>query len=96
MTEQMGHLFSKANRKVVLRLLCKRLADLIRLDDDLVDKTVAECRAHAAEIERPDGTEIERLEKPNQRQAQDRFQHASSWRNRGRCLEERGHPAAPA
>ena len=63
LTEEMRPLFSKPNRKVVLRLLCEKLAKLIRQDTDLVDKTIAECRAQAAAIQRPDGSEIERLEK---------------------------------
>jgi site-specific DNA recombinase len=56
-------LFSKPNRIVVRRLLCEKLAELIRHDAELVAKIIAECQAQAAAIQRPDGSEIERLEK---------------------------------
>jgi site-specific DNA recombinase len=56
-------LFSKAHRKIVLQLLCKHLANLIRLDDDLVSKIISECQVNAIRIQRPDPGEIERLEK---------------------------------
>ena len=56
-------LFSKAHREVVLELLCKRLAELIREDDELVSKIVSECQRRAAEIQRPDAGEIELLDR---------------------------------
>ncbi|HUE16655.1 MAG TPA: recombinase family protein [Planctomycetaceae bacterium] len=56
-------LFSKAHRQVVLQLLCKRLAELIRHDDKLVRKIVSECQSQAAALQRPDADEIGRLEK---------------------------------
>jgi DNA invertase Pin-like site-specific DNA recombinase len=56
-------LFSKPHRHVVLQLLCKRLAELIRQDDDLVSKIVSESQSQAAAIQRPDAGEIGRLEK---------------------------------
>jgi site-specific DNA recombinase len=55
-------LFSKAHRKVVLQLMCKRLAEIIRVDDGLVLKIIEECQAHAASIQRPDMSEIDELE----------------------------------
>jgi site-specific DNA recombinase len=56
-------LFSKAHRQVVLQLLCKRLAELIRQDDDLVSKINALCKSEAVAIQRPDAGEIARLHK---------------------------------
>jgi DNA invertase Pin-like site-specific DNA recombinase len=56
-------LFSKPHRTVVLRLLCERLAALIPQDADMVSKIIAACEAHAAAIQRPDASEIARLEK---------------------------------
>ena len=56
-------LFSKPRRSVVLRLLCEKLAELIQHDSDLVDRTIAECQSHAAQSQRPDESELERLEK---------------------------------
>jgi site-specific DNA recombinase len=56
-------LFSKAHRAVVLAVLCKRLADLIREDDELVSKIISECQGRAAEIQQPDTGEIERLDR---------------------------------
>ena len=47
-------LFSKAHRHVVLQLLCKRLAELIRQDDELVSKIISECQSQAAALQRPD------------------------------------------
>ena len=55
-------LFSKPHRKVVLQLLCERLAELIRQDEDLVHKIISACQAAAA-VQRPDGSEIEWVEK---------------------------------
>ena len=34
-------LFSKPRRKVVLRLLCEKLAELIRQDENLVEKIIS-------------------------------------------------------
>ena len=56
-------LFSKPNRAVVRRLLCEKLAELIRQEAELVNTIIAECQAQAAAIQRPDGLEIERIEK---------------------------------
>jgi site-specific DNA recombinase len=56
-------LFSKPHRKVVLRLLCEKLAELIQQDLALVDQIIAACQAHAAGIQRPDKSELDRLEK---------------------------------
>jgi site-specific DNA recombinase len=56
-------LFSKAHRHVVLQLLCKRLAELLRQDDELALKIIAECQSQAAALKRPDADEIGRLEK---------------------------------
>jgi predicted XRE-type DNA-binding protein len=56
-------LFSKPRRHVVLRLLCQRLAALIRQDHELIGKIIAECQSQAAAFQRPDSGEIGRLEK---------------------------------
>jgi DNA invertase Pin-like site-specific DNA recombinase len=56
-------LFSKPHREVVLELLCKRLGELIRDDDELVSKIISECQRRAVAIQRPDTGEMERLER---------------------------------
>jgi DNA invertase Pin-like site-specific DNA recombinase len=56
-------LFSKPHRHVTLRLLCKRLSELLRQDDELIRKIISECQAQAAAIQRPDAGEIDRLER---------------------------------
>ena len=56
-------LFSKPNRTVVRRLLCEKLAELIMQDAELVNRIIAECQAQAAAIQRPDGSEVGRIEK---------------------------------
>jgi DNA invertase Pin-like site-specific DNA recombinase len=56
-------LFSKPARKVVLQLLCRRLAELIKLDADLIDKVIAAAQARAAAVQRPDASELKQLER---------------------------------
>jgi site-specific DNA recombinase len=56
-------LFSKPHRHVVLRLLCQRLSELLRQDNELIWKIISECQAQAAAIQRPDAGEIDRLER---------------------------------
>jgi DNA invertase Pin-like site-specific DNA recombinase len=56
-------LFSKPHRRVVLRLLCQRLAALIRHDGNLVEKIIAACQTRAAATQRPDVSELANLEK---------------------------------
>ncbi len=53
-------LFSEPDRKVVLRLLCEKLAELIQQDVAQVDQIISESQAHAAKIQRPDESELER------------------------------------
>jgi site-specific DNA recombinase len=56
-------LFSKPLRKVVVRLLCQKLAELIRQDSNLVERIISAAQAHAAAVQRPDESEVKRLEK---------------------------------
>jgi site-specific DNA recombinase len=56
-------LFSKAHQDVVVQLLFKRLAELIRQDEELVSKIILECQQCAATLQRPDTNEVERLER---------------------------------
>jgi site-specific DNA recombinase len=56
-------LFSKPHRRVVLRLLCQKLAALISQDDKLVERIVAACQTSAAAAQRPDAAELTSLEK---------------------------------
>jgi site-specific DNA recombinase len=56
-------LFSKPRREVVLRLLCEKLAELIRQDENLVERIVSAAQAQAAAVQRPDESEFKRLEK---------------------------------
>jgi len=56
-------LFSKPRRRVVLRLVCEKLADLIRQDENLVERIISAAQAQAAAVQRPDESEVKRLEK---------------------------------
>jgi len=56
-------LFSKPRRKVVLPLLCQKLAELIRQDQNLVERIISAAQAQAAAVQRPDESEVKRLEK---------------------------------
>jgi DNA invertase Pin-like site-specific DNA recombinase len=56
-------LFSKPRRNVVLRLLYEKLAELIRQDENLLERIISAAQAQAAALQRPDESEIKRLEK---------------------------------
>jgi hypothetical protein len=56
-------LFSKPLRKVVLRLLCEKLAEVIRQDENLVERIISAAQAQAAAVQRPDESEVKGLEK---------------------------------
>jgi site-specific DNA recombinase len=56
-------LLSKPRREVVLRLLCEKLAELIRQDENLVERIISAAQAQAAAVQRPDESEVKRLEK---------------------------------
>jgi DNA invertase Pin-like site-specific DNA recombinase len=56
-------LFSKPHRKVVLRLLCDKLAELIRQDEHLVEQIISATQAQSAAVQRPDASAIKQLEK---------------------------------
>ncbi len=55
-------LFSKPRRKDVLRLLCQKLAELIRQDENLVERIISAAQAQAAAVQRPDESVVKRLE----------------------------------
>ena len=52
-------LYSHLNRALALRLTCEKLAELVRLDQDLVDEIVTACQREADAAQRPD-PEVER------------------------------------
>ncbi len=56
-------LFSKPRRKDVLRLLCEKLAELIRQDENLVERIISAAQSQAAAVQRPDESEVKGLEK---------------------------------
>jgi hypothetical protein len=56
-------LLSKPRREVVLQLLCEKLAALIRQDESLVERIISAAQAQAAAVQRPDESEVKRLEK---------------------------------
>ena len=52
-------LYTHLNRALALRLTCEKLAELVRLDQDLVDEIVTACQREADAAQRPD-PEVER------------------------------------
>ena len=56
-------LFSKPHRTVVLRLLCERLAQLIRQDQDLVRKVISAAQTATETLQRPDPSQVESIKK---------------------------------
>ena len=54
-------LFTHLNRALALRLTCERLAELVRLDEALVDEIIVACQREADAAQRPDPEEENRL-----------------------------------
>ena len=54
-------LYTHLNRALALRLTCEKLADLVRLDEALVDEIIVACQHEADAAQRPDPDEENRL-----------------------------------
>ena len=62
-----GQLYSLLQRLLALRIICERIAELIRGDDALVARVIDACRVAAENQQRPDPTQIEGLRQRVQR-----------------------------
>ncbi len=54
-------LFSLLNRQLALKLTCEKLAELVRADDGLVAQIITACQETAANVQRPDPEDLDRL-----------------------------------
>ncbi len=54
-------LYSMLPRKLALQLLCRKLAEVVRDDTDLVRQVIAACRQHADSLQQPDLSDLESL-----------------------------------
>jgi DNA invertase Pin-like site-specific DNA recombinase len=54
-------LFSQLNRRLAVRLTCRKLADLIRADDDLVKRVVTNIEQEASGLQQPNPKRVEEV-----------------------------------
>ncbi len=62
-------LFTYLDRRLALELTCRRIAELIRADEDLVTRIVAACRIEAEKLQQPDPARLAELQAEENRLA---------------------------
>lgn len=60
---KMRALYSQLKRTLALQLICGKLAELIRSDQEMVNRLIMACQEEADRIQRPDPSQIEKLKK---------------------------------
>ncbi|HOI54494.1 MAG TPA: recombinase family protein [Phycisphaerae bacterium] len=60
--ETTNQLYSMPERRLATRLICEKLSELLRTDDEMIDRVVKICREAAESQQRPDDSVLEALE----------------------------------